>query len=236
MSNAADRSPAAQRSPSHLIATLLLALGIFAGLWFASQALASSPPATPEGAATSEAAESWPTTPPTVTPRAAAGSLLMPTPIPLPRWEERRELIVGKLTIASIQKTQVEAGRNLSFNKMALLRLTYEVQVTVDLSQLGPGTVRREGNTVEVTLPTPTWKQPAWVGIASLEEEHHSVLFPNGPNAGVIAQGERDVIKQLEANPGLRRLIYNAARTQMSELLKDLGFRQVTVNIAGVTP
>jgi len=231
MSNAAERSPAGPRSTFPTLATILLALSLFAGLWFAAQALAGAPRASAEDTSQADTAAVWPTVPPTITPHPATAGMPMPTPIPLPRWEEQRELIVGTFTLATVQEAEVAAGRTWSLDKTALLRLTYKVEMTVDLSKLGPGSVQRDGNTIAVIIPPPAWKKPVFDGILSLEREHHTTLFPEGPPAQVIGKGITDVVKQLEANPGLRRLAYDAARTQVTELLKDLGFRQVTVTI-----
>lgn len=231
MHNSAEHSPSSPRPSSHPLATVLLALALFAGLWFGAQWLAQPAQAGADTPAGGPGAAAWPTVPPTVTPQPASTSVAMPTPIPLPRWEEQRELIVGTFTISTVQEAEVLAGRTLSLDKTAWIRLTYEVQMTVDLAQIDEGSVQREGNTISVTIPPPVWKKPVYVNIASLESEHHSRLFPNGPPEGVIGKGVKDIVDQLEANPGLRQLAYDAARSQVTELLKGFGFRQVTVTI-----
>lgn len=231
MSNTPERPTAGARSSFHAFATIVLAVGLFAGMWLATKALAAAPATGTSDVAQADSVELWPTVPPTVAPHSAASSLPMPTPIPMPRWEEQRELIVGTFTLDSTQEAAVPGLQNEITRRTAWLQILYSVEMTVDLSMLGPEAVRRDGNTIAVTIPAPVWKRPAFAGITSLEREHASALFPQGVPEQVISKGVADVVRELETNDGLRRLAYDAARNQMTSFLTDLGFRQVTVTI-----
>ncbi len=198
-----------------------------------AQALAG-PPLAADTAGARATAEPWPTVPPTVTPPPAAAAAPMPTPIPLPRWEDKRTLGMGEVTLFSVQEAEAENRHFLPFqDRTVYLRLGYSVQMYVDLAQLKPSDVQRDGNAIVITIPRPRWERPTLTSIAPLDPRYRtSDLFEGGPPLQVIAKGVSDVVRQLEENPGLQKLAHDAARTQMREFLEDLGFRQVTVIIA----
>lgn len=220
------------RAPGNPLLTVVISLCLLGALWLFINREAVLAQRPQEDGAVALTTEPWPTPPPTFTPITMQRAAPLPTPIPLPRWEEQRELSVGTFTLTSVQEAEVEAGRQFSLDKMALIQVTYKVEMYVDLSGLEQGAVQRDGNVITVAIPPPIWKRPQYTGLNALEREHVSKLFPSGPPVGVIGKGEADIVRQLETNPGLRRLAYDAARTQMAELLTDLGFRHVTVVVS----
>lgn len=232
MRNTAISASSRPRSAFHAVATVVLGMLLFAGLWLGKDALSESLSTSTATSSSVSSVEPWPTLAPTVSAQPAPAGVVYPTPIPLPRWDDKAELVVGTFMLTSAQEAKVQDGNPSWRDKNTFLQLTYEVSYYVDLSGLGPTSIKRDGNTISVIIPRPKFKLPVHVGIESLEEKHHSELFPRGPEEQVIRKGVSDVVKQIENNPGLQKLAYEAAQLQVTKLLESLGFTRVTVTIA----
>ena len=118
---------------------------------------------------------------------------------------------------------------------------TGSVDALVDMSAIGPGSVRVEGATVHVTVPAVRLAEPA----LDLEESRvlsrdRGLLDRIGSAVGDERNPDRQLLLLAEAKVGraateddqLRQRAETNARTTIAALIRSLGFTDVTVDFA----
>ncbi len=120
---------------------------------------------------------------------------------------------------------------------------TGRVDALVDLSAVGPGSVRVEGSTVHVTVPAVRLDEPALDLTESRVLTRERGLFDRigsalgderNPDQQLLVLAEGKVGRAATEDAQLRRRAEDNARTTIAGLVRSLGFTDVVVDFAPV--
>ena len=122
---------------------------------------------------------------------------------------------------------------------------TGSVDALVDMSAVGPGSLRVEGTTVHVTLPAIRLAEPALdLAESRVLSRERGVLDRIGSAVGDERNPDRQLLVLAEQKVGraatddaqLRQRAEENARTTIASLIRGLGFTDVTVEFASAPP
>lgn len=219
---------------SQALPILALAAVFFLGLWWLSSNLIQAPADQPATAVESNDSAPWPTIPPTILSINSSSSPAIAPTIQTPQWESKRALVFGSIVLSSVQSAKADRGVDVWEDKTIFLKMSYKVRFYVDLTEIRPEDVERDGNAISVMIPKPKWYRPELIGSFPLNKPGRATVdfFIGGPPQQVSDKGIADVVLQFDEESDLYRLIYDAAITNMTAMLEEeLQFAKATVSI-----